>query len=353
MTPSVSRACIPGLPGLVLALLTAACAPAPPQATLVEETRVAMGSSLRIAVWTSQREVATAALARAFDEVARLESLLTVWRAPSDVSRLNAAAGSGVPIEVSADTTSVLGTALEAGRATGGTFDVTFGALSDLWRFDHDQDNTVPSAEAIAARLPLIDYTRVHVDEAGHRAWIDTPGVRVHLGGIGKGYAVDRVAALLRGAGFSDFLIQGGGDLYAAGHPGARAWRVGIQDPRGTPDDLFATIEVEDETVSTSGDYERFFEHNGVRYHHLIDPDTGWPATSLRSVTIVAPKAVDADWLSTGVFIMGPERGLALVESLPGVGAVLVTATGGLRVSERLRDRVRIDHAPRTDVPAR
>lgn len=338
---------------VVAALSAGACDRDAPQVDMVDETRLAMGSSLHIAVATTRRTEASAAIGEAFGEVQRLEALLTVWRDSSDISRLNAAAGSGMAIDVAEDTARLLVIAQEAGRATGGKFDVTFGALSDVWRFDHDQNNSVPSAEAIAARLPFIDSARVHVDEARHRASIDTAGVRVHLGGIGKGYAVDRVAALLRARGFHDFLIQGGGDLFASGRNGTRAWRVGIQDPRGTPDETFATLAVENETVSTSGDYERFFERDGVRYHHLLDPDSGWPATGMRSVTIVARRAVDADWLSTGVFIMGPDTGMALVESLPDVGAVIVTATGDLRVSSRLRDRLQVQRLPYTDAPTR
>jgi thiamine biosynthesis lipoprotein len=339
--------------GVLIALLAGGCRPDTPPSELVDETRVVMGSSLRIAVATTRRTEASAAIGDAFAEMERLEALLTVWRETSDISRLNAAAGTGRPVEVAEDTVRLLGIAQEAGRATGGKFDVTFGALSDVWRFDHDQDNSVPSAEAIAARLPFIDYTRLHVDSQRREASVDTAGVRVHLGGIGKGYAVDRVAALLRARGFNDFLIQGGGDLYASGRNGARAWRVGIQDPRGTPDESFATIEVENETVSTSGDYERYFEHDGVRYHHLLDPDTGWPATGVRSVTVVAPHAVDADWLSTGVFILGPERGMALVDTRPDVGAVIVTASGELRVSSRLRERLQVQHLPRADAPVK
>ncbi|MDH4065423.1 MAG: FAD:protein FMN transferase [Acidobacteriota bacterium] len=333
---------------LVLAATLGAsgCRTAKGEADLVESNRVAMGSQLRIAVWTADRETATRAIGDAFAEFERIEAALSVWRDGSDVQRLNAAAGVG-PVAVGTDTRVVLRAAAEASRLTHGAFDITFGALSDVWRFDHDQDNRIPAPDEIADRLPLIDYAAVVVDETAGTAEIRRAGVRVHLGGIGKGYAVDRAVAILRDAGFADFLIQAGGDLYAGGRRGDRPWRVGLQDPRGDANEHFATIDLEDETFSTSGDYERFFIESGVRYHHLLDPRTGQPARGCRSVTILARSALVADWLSTGVFILGPEEGLALVESLPEAEAVIVTAGNEVRVSNGLRDRLTVEREPK------
>lgn len=334
--------------GLLVLCLGACRAADTTGAALVSDTRLAMGSTLTLSIWTADETASERAMAAAFAEVERLENLLSVWREDSDVQRLNAAAG-GPAVAVSAETRAVLRAAAEASRLTNGKFDITFGALSDVWRFDHDQDNRVPSAEAVAARLPFVDHTAVSVDEAAGTARIARAGVRVHLGGIGKGYAVDRVAALLREAGFHDFLIQAGGDLYAAGRRGDRPWRAGLQDPRGAENDTFATIELTDETFSTSGDYERFFIEGDERYHHIIDPDTGQPARGVRSVTIVAREALMADWLSTGVFILGPADGMALVERLPGVEAVMVTAGNELLISIGLRERLRVERQPTPD----
>ena len=135
------------------------------------------------------------------------------------------------------------------------------------------------------------------------------PAWSVNLGGIGKGYAIDRAVTILRGAGLTDFMIQSGGDLFVAGRRGDRPWRVGLQDPRGAPNTLFAAIELTDAAFSTSGDYERFFIRDGRRYHHILDPDTGEPAQRSRSVTIMAKSATVSDGLSTGVFILGARRG--------------------------------------------
>jgi thiamine biosynthesis lipoprotein len=306
---------------------------------------MAMGSELRIAIWTAEAAAARAAIDAAFAEFDRLENVLSVWRAQSDVQRLNTAAGRDA-VAIGPDLLAVLDAAEDASRATNGAFDITFGALSDIWRFDHDQDDRVPKPEEIAARLPLIDHAAVITDRATSTARITRPGVKVHLGGIGKGYAVDRAAALLGAAGFADFALQAGGDLYASGRRGERPWRVGLNDPRGAGGESFATIELRNETFSTSGDYERFFLKDGVRYHHILDPRTGQPARLCRSVTIVAASALQADWLSTGVFIMGPEEGMALVERLPGVEAVIVTAANEVRVSSGLRDRLTLERQP-------
>jgi thiamine biosynthesis lipoprotein len=330
----------------VTAALSGACrGPAPKAAALVEQDRVAMGSSLRVAVWTSDRAAAAEAIGAVYVEFDRLDSLLSNWRRGSDVVRLNEAAGEGA-ITISPDTLAVLQAAAEASRLTRGKFDITFGALADVWKFDHDQDNRVPSPDEIAARLPLVDYTAIRTNPTAGTAEILSPGVRVHLGGIGKGYAVDQAAARLREAGFADFLIQAGGDLYAAGQRGERPWRVGLYDPRGAEGATFATIDLHDETFSTSGDYERFFIKDGVRYHHILDPDQGEPARLCRSVTILARSALTADWASTGVFVLGPDAGMALVESLPDVEAVIVAADNRVVVSSGLQNRLTIERPP-------
>jgi thiamine biosynthesis lipoprotein len=171
-----------------------------------------------------------------------------------------------------------------------------------------------------------------------------------NLGGIGKGYAIDRAVEILRHQGFNDFMVQFGGDMYVAGKSGDRPWKLGIQDPRGQENQIFATMELMDHTFSTSGDYERFFIKDGKRYHHIIDPASGTPAETSRSVTIVAKSATLADGLSTGIFILGPERGMAVVEQLPDVEAVIVGSNNKVVVSSGLKDQLHVLAAP-TDAP--
>ena len=335
----------------VAAACAIACGPASPAAAPhpVERSRLAMGSQLRLQVWTTNEAGAVAAVEQVFREFDRLEALLSIWKPGSDVVRINAAAGQA-PVVVSEDTITVLEAAAQASEWTGGKFDITFGALADIWKFDHDQDNTVPDRRAINARLPLVDHRFVQVDRAARTAFVNKTGARIHLGGIGKGYAVDRAAAILRARGYQDFLIQSGGDLYVAGRNNDVPWKLGIADPRGTNGQTFATLELGDGTFSTSGDYERFFIKDGVRYHHLIDPDLGAPATGTRSATIVADSAMLADVLSTAVFILGPEAGMALIERLPQVEGVIVSSTNQVTISSGLQGRVTMI-APPTDAP--
>jgi thiamine biosynthesis lipoprotein len=342
------------------ALIIAAClavlsgcgtesAPPATDAGIVERSRVSMGSEVHLTAWTSDEPAALAAFEAAFDEFDRLDALMSVWKEGSEIERLNHAAGEK-PVPIGRDVLDVLSMARQTSEWTEGKFDVTFGVLSGLWKFDHDLDGNVPARADVVARLPLIDYRQLDVDVANSTAFLKQKGMRVHLGGIGKGYAVDRAAAILRGRGFNDFMIQSGGDLYVAGQRGDRPWRAGIQDPRGPEGTSFAAMDLTDSAFTTSGDYERFFMKNGRRYHHIIDPDTGEPAQGCRSVTIVARTATLADALDTGIFILGPEKGMALIERLNGVEGVIVTSSNNVLVSSGLAKRL-VVRSPPTDAP--
>lgn len=320
-----------------------------PEGALVERSHATMGASVRLTAWTADEAAAVGAFDAVFAEFDRLDALLSVWKRGSDIVRLNEAAGRA-PVPVSEETRRVLRTAAQVGGWTRGKFDVTFAALADVWRFDHDQDNAVPTAGAIARRLPLIDSSALVVDERAGTALLSRPGMRAHLGGIGKGYAVDRAAAILRSRRLTDFLIESGGDMYVAGRRGDRPWRVGIRDPRGPAERSFAAIDLTAAAISTSGDYERFFMTDGQRFHHIIDPDTGQPARLNRSVTIFATESILADALATGVFLLPPDEGMALIERLDGVEGVLVTARNEVRVSSGIKERLVRLAAP-TDAP--
>lgn len=308
-----------------------------------------MGSEVHLTAWTADEPTVLAAFEAVFDEFDRLDALMSVWKEGSDIERLNRAAGVK-PVPVSRDVRDVLSIARQTSEWTEGKFDVTFAALSGQWKFDHDLDGNIPARADVVSRLPLVDYRKLEVNEQDGTAFLTMKGMRAHLGGIGKGYAVDRGASILRGRGIKDFMIQSGGDLYVAGQRGERPWRAGIQDPRGPAGSVFAAMDLTDSAFSTSGDYERFFMKDGRRYHHIIDPDLGEPAQGSRSVTIVTPRAVVADGLSTGVFILGPEKGMALIERLQGVEGVIVTSSNNLLVSSGLARRL-VVRAPPTDAP--
>jgi thiamine biosynthesis lipoprotein len=310
----------------------------------------AMGSDLNLTAFTANEPAAQAAFDAVFREFDRLDALLSVWRPGSDVLRINAAAGDH-PVAVSADTRAVLHAARQISEWTQGKFDVTFGPLAEIWKFDaQDQNNSIPDTAQIHSRLALIDYRRVEIDDAAGTVFVAKKGMRIHLGGIGKGYAVEHAVAILRQAGLRDFMIQAGGDLYVGGRKDGKPWRLGINDPRGPAGRLFAALDLSDGTFSTSGDYARFFIRDGIRYHHILDPATGTPARGCRSVTIVADSPLQADGLSTGVFILGPTEGMALIERLPHVEGVIVTASNEVLVSSGLKNRLTLLGQP-TDAP--
>jgi FAD:protein FMN transferase len=312
-------------------------------ARLVERSRLAMGAPLHLTAWTVDQPGAEAAFEQVFAEVNRLEKLMSTWIADSDVVRVNQMAGVR-PVPVSADVRDVLSTARQISEWTGGKFDVTFGVLSGLWKFDQDQDNVVPDMREARRRLPLIDYRGIQIDDAAGTVFLMRKRMSIHLGGIGKGFAIDRAVEILRQRGVRDFMIQDGGDIYVAGLKDGHPWRLGIQDPRGSANQIFAEVDLTDGTFSTSGDYERFFVKDGRRYHHILDPATGEPARGTRSVTIVTNRAVIADGLSTGVFILGPKAGMALIEKLPDVEGVIMSDENEVLISSGLRNRVTLVH---------
>jgi thiamine biosynthesis lipoprotein len=334
---------------LVTAVACSRPAPVAHDAALVERAHVAMGTEVRLTAVTTDEAGAASAFDEVFREFDRLESLMTVWRDQSDIARLNQAAGAH-PVPISPEVREVLVIARQVSEWTHGTFDVTFGALSGLWKFDHDQDDTIPDPDEVRRLLPLVNYRELVVDEKAGTAFLRRSGMRADLGGVGKGYAVDRAVAILRGRGLRDFMVQAGGDLYAAGRRGDRPWRLGIRDPRGPADRIFAALDLSDGTFSTSGDYERAFVKGGRRYHHILDLSAGEPARGCRSVTLVTGRAVIADALAKGVFILGPDAGMNLIEELPGVEGVIVAADNRVLISSGLKDRL-VVLAPPTDAP--
>jgi thiamine biosynthesis lipoprotein len=271
---------------------------------------------------------------------------MTTWDKASEVSRINAAAGTS-PVAVSVETFDVIHEALHASEMSDGCFDITFETLHGLWKFDQDLDPHPPSPADVEARRKYVGYRHVKLDEHAHTVFLDEQHVRIGLGGIAKGYAVDRAAKVLADAGVKSFYVQAGGDLYTRGSkPDGSPWIAGVRDPRGPEGDYFAMMAVSDHAFSTAGDYERSYVVGGKRYHHIIDPRTGYPATASRSVTIWAPTALLADEIDDAVFILGPERGLKLVESLDGVGAIIVGADNRVWTSKRLEGFVRPVHPP-------
>ena len=315
----------------------------------VHGSGAAMGTHIAFAAYTTPTVDARGAQ-RAFDaaieEIKRIEALMTTWRPESEVSRINAAAGKSA-VKVSDETFGVIKEAIHTSEISEGTFDITFETLHGLWKFDEDLDPHPPSDAEVKARLPYVGYRNIKLDERDKSVMLAKEKTKIGLGGIAKGYAVDMAARVLERAGLSSFFVQAGGDLFARGRkPDGGEWQAGIRDPRGPEQKYFAKIPLTDHAFSTAGDYERAYIVGGKRYHHILDPRTGHPAAACRSVTIWAPTALLADEIDDAVFILGPEKGLKLVESIDGVAAVIVDAQNNLFVSKRLQGKVQVVGVP-------
>ncbi len=294
-------------------------APAEPKAGLADPdkkfvyTGQAMGTVISVFLWTDDEAKAAAGAESVFTEMKRLDAVMTTWTPDSEVSQINTAAGDK-PVTVSEETFAVIARALDVSRRSQGVFDITVGAFKGLWKFDQDMDGTLPEPAEVKKRLANIGWKDVVLDKKKRTVFLRRKGMSITLGGIAKGYAVDKCVKLLHDQGFVNFMVQAGGDMYVAGKKGADPWIVGIRDPRGPHDAMFATSPVEDHSFSTSGDYERGFVKDGVRYHHILDPRTGQPAHASRSVTIRATDAFTADAWSKVLFILGTKRSLALIK---------------------------------------
>ncbi len=309
----------------------------------------AMGTHLAFAAYTT-KEVDAKHVRLAFDaaiaEIRRVENLMTTWRADSEISRINAAAGKSAVV-VGDETLQVIRDSIHTSEISEGTFDITFQSLHGLWKFDEDLDPHVPSDTAIKARLAFVGFKKILVNDRDKSVKLAQEKTQISLGGIAKGYAVDRAVTILDSAGLSSFFVQAGGDLFARGtKPDGAEWQAGIRDPRSPEGKWFAKVPLSDHAFSTAGDYERSYVVGGKRFHHILDPRTGYPAGACRSVTIWAKSALVADEIDDAVFILGPKRGLELVEKLDGVGAVIVDAKNNVWVSQRLREKVELVNAP-------
>jgi FAD:protein FMN transferase len=271
------------------------------------------------------REVATALLREAVAEARRIETKFSRYRPTSVVSEINDAAG-GPPVAVDDETESLVRAALDLAILTEGHFDPTVGILRRVWDF---RSATVPSEASVRALLPRVDASAVVLRCGTVR--LAHEDMEIDLGGVGKEYAADRVAELLRTRGVESALVNLLGDVRTVGRRGdRRPWVIGVQDPRDRSRFRFTLRAKADCGIATSGDYERGFEADGIRYHHLLDATTGYPARGMASATVVAPTAFEAGRLATAAFLLGPERGLRLLESSASVEGALITEAGDL-----------------------
>lgn len=326
----------------LLAILLVVLAGPMPKKRLFKESRTSMYTLVSITVLASSQEKAGIAIDAAYQELERLGRLLNFYAADSELSTINKNAAIR-PVPVSPDTLEIIQAAVYAGEQTEGGFDVTVGPIVKLWDF---KTNTVPSAASIAESLPLVGYKNITVDSAASTVFLGKPGVQIDLGGIIKGFAADKAVQILKKHGIGDGIVAVAGDIRIFGRQlDGRPWHVGIQNPRQENDDaeLLATVDLDEVGISTSGDYQRYFIQDGIRYHHLLNPTTGYPENLCRSVTVIAPTATLTDSFSTGIFILGPERGLAVLEKL-GMEGVIVDRQGEVLMTKGIRDKVHLLH---------
>lgn len=341
---------------VALPLLAGACASLPPAAggtvPLYSETRPAMATVVTVTVASPATPELLAAVDEAFAVFGRVDEVMNEWRPGSPLSALNEAAGSGRPVALPGDLCQVLRAGKDGAERTGGLFDPTWAALRGVWRFGDGERPRVPPEAEVAGACGLVNFRDLEIEPPGLpgsdapcSARLLRPGMQVGLGGLAKGWGVDRAVAVLRGRGFRDFAVQAGGDLYASGTRGGSPWRVGVRDPRGAPGDPIAWLAITDAAFSSSGDSERSFVVDGTRYHHVIDTRTCRPATASRQATVLAPTALLAEVLGKAVFVRGGGDGLALA-ARSGAEAVIVTAAGDLVVSPGLSGRLEVVRPP-------
>ena len=321
------------------------CAPAGPSSApaLVTRTQMHMGTLVTITGVAPDEAVAQRAVVAGFAEVRRLDALLSTWIPTSELSRVNTAAGQGA-VPVSPDTFELVARSLDIAAVTDWGLNIAIGPAVETWSVTERMH--VPTADELAALKPIVDLSRIHLDPTARTIRLEQAGMRIDVGGIGKGFAADRAVAVMRAAGASAGVVALSGDIRTFGRlPEGARFRFGIQHPR-RPEAVLASLELENEAISTAGDYERYFEREGVRYHHILDPATLQPSRLCQSVTIVATDGITADGLDTGIFVMGPERGMALIEQLPDVEGVIVDRTGRVLISSGLRSRLRMESSP-------
>jgi len=292
-----------------------------------------MGTRVQVELWSENEATALTAIAAVMQEMHRIDGLLSPYIETSELSRMNREAFDH-PVQITRETYELLKKSRQISELTGGAFDITYASAGHYYDYRAGQ---VPSDRELTKAIEAIDYHFVALSDDPENPAVRYlhQGVYVDLGGIAKGYAVDRCIQMLSAAGFDESMVSAGGDSRILGDRRGKPWTVGIKDPR-EKGRMAAILPLENTAVSTSGDYERFFEKDGVRYHHILDPSTGDSAREVRSVTILGPEATFTDALSTSVFVMGVKPGLKLVNRLPGIDAILVDSHGKLHFSADL-----------------
>ncbi|MDI6799816.1 MAG: FAD:protein FMN transferase [Actinomycetota bacterium] len=304
-----------------------------------EKTEVLMDTFVTIKAFGSDKEMVEEGVGAAFAEIKRLDELMSFYSKESEVAAINEVSGQRF-VRVSFDTFELISLSLDVSRKSLGAFDPTVGSIEHLWDFV-EKRRADPSE--LAAAVALVGYEGIELDEDKRAVRLKAEGAKIDLGGVAKGYALDRAADILRDNGIESALLTMGSTTKVIGvKADGKPWKVGIQNPRFAGDgSLVGVLSLDGLALSTSGDYQRYFEEDGIRLHHILDPKTGMPAEGLMSASVIGEiTAAEADALSTAVFVMGNEKGLEFLESDDQIEGILVLSDGSVKITSGLEGRV-------------
>lgn len=290
------------------------------------ETRFLLGTNVEIKVITNNKNAAQKAIDAAFSEIERIEKITSSFIEGNELARLNETGSSG-----NFELVNIMDKSLYFSRMTDGAFDITVSPLIKLWGFK-TEEHKVPSDDEIKETLKIVGYHRITLDYKNEKVYLNKS--KVDLGGIAKGYAIDNAIKILKINGIKKGLVNAGGDIRFIGN---KTWRIGIQHPR-LRSKLVKKLKLKNRAIVTSGDYERYFVENDKRYHHIINPATGYPVAECVSVTVIAGDALSADALATGLFVLGVDRSISLIESLKGTEVIIIDSEGNIFTSEGIKN---------------
>jgi thiamine biosynthesis lipoprotein len=311
---------------LIFSLMVPASLPA----EIFKRNAVLMGTDIEITVSDTHDVSVSAAVDAALQEIERIENEMSEWKQGTPLSLINQDSGKEA-VEVPQELFNVISAAQKISELSNGAFDISWAGMRGLWNFSRGSER-IPRADEIKERLSLVNYKNIQIDSSKKTVFLKIPGMAIGLGAIAKGYAVDKAMQVLVNHGVENAIVKAGGDMRIQGTKDGRPWDIGIKHPRDRRR-LLATLPLSNISLSTSGDYERYFIKDGILYHHIMDPKTGYPARGCQSVTILAPDTMTSDALSTTVFVLGPGNGMKLIKSLPGIEGIIVDGNGGIYYS--------------------
>lgn len=302
---------------------------------IVHKRKLSMlGSPFEVTVVAKDTIRANEYIDFAVAEVKRIENQISDWIPTTPISQVNKNAGIQ-PVKVDEEVFQLVQRAIKISELTSGAFDISYASMDKIWKFDGSM-KSMPTPEAIAKSVERIGYKKIILNEKDQTIFLKDMGMKLGLGGIGQGYIADKVKALLVSKGCNSGIVNVSGDINAWGkQPDGKPWSVGIVNPMNK-NKVFATFPLDDSSVETSGSYEKFVTFNGIRYSHIIDPRTGYPATGIVSVSVFAKQTEIADALATGIFVLGVDVGLDLVIQLKGIGCIIVDDKGVVHSSKNI-----------------